>query len=70
MAKPFVDCGEVTYVLFAAGRYDLLLEVICEEQEAFRAFLLERCYKNPEIALVEPMMGLELFKSLLKWGRP
>jgi len=70
VAKLFVDCGEVTYVLFAAGRYDLLVEVICEEQEAFRSFLLERCYKNPEIALVEPMMGLELFKSLLKWGRP
>lgn len=70
VAKPFVDCDAVTYVLFAAGRYDLLVEVISEDQEAFRAFLLERCYSNPEIMSVEPMIGLQLFKSLFKWGRP
>lgn len=70
VAKSFADCDEVTYVLFVAGRYDLLVEVVCERQEALRAFLLERCYGNPEIALIEPMVGLQLFKSLLKWGRP
>lgn len=70
VAKVFVDCGEVTYVLFTAGCYDLLVEVICEGQEAFRSFLLERCYNNPDIASIEPMMGLQLLKSLMKWGRP
>ncbi|MCI0430720.1 MAG: Lrp/AsnC family transcriptional regulator [Rhodospirillales bacterium] len=70
VARTFTDCGEVTYVLFAAGRYDLLIEVICAEQDAFRRFLLERCYGNPDIASVEPMMGLQLFKSMMKWGRP
>lgn len=70
VAKDFVECGEVTYVLFGAGRYDLLVEVICEEQEGLRNFLIERCYHNPQIALIEPMVGLQLFKSLLKWGRP
>jgi Lrp/AsnC family transcriptional regulator for asnA, asnC and gidA len=69
-ARSFVDCGEVTYVLFGAGRYDLMIEVICPDQDAFRKFVLERCYGNPQIALIEPMMGLQLFKSLMKWGRP
>ena len=70
VAKVFVDSNEVTYVLFTAGNYDLLVEVICEEAEAFRTFLLDRCYNNPEIASVEPMVGLQLLKSLMKWGRP
>jgi len=70
VARNFVDCSEVTYVLFTAGSYDLLVEVICEGQDAFRSFLLERCYNNPEIAGVEPMIGLQLLKSLMKWGRP
>ena len=70
VARTFTDCGEVTYVLFAAGRYDLLIEVICAEQDAFRRFLLEHCYENPQIAVIEPMMGLQLFKSMMKWGRP
>jgi len=70
VGKVFADCDEVTYVLFAAGKFDLMVEVICEEAEAFRNFLLDRCYNNPEIASVEPMMGLQLLKSLMKWGRP
>jgi Lrp/AsnC family transcriptional regulator for asnA, asnC and gidA len=70
VAKAFAECSAVTYVLFAAGRFDLLVEVVCDDQASFRAFLLEHCYSNPEIASVEPMIGLELFKSVFKWGRP
>lgn len=70
VARSFVDCDEVTYVLFAAGRYDFLVEVICEDQEVFRTFLIDHCYRNPDIAVTEPLVGLQLCKSLLKWGVP
>ncbi|MFC1680500.1 Lrp/AsnC family transcriptional regulator [Pseudomonadota bacterium] len=67
VAKPFVDREEVLFVLFAAGHYDLLIEVLCRTQEDLRDLILEMCYGQPDIASVEPMMGLEVFKYHLKW---
>jgi len=61
---------EVTYILFAAGAYDLVVEVICPTHRELRDFLLEHCYGQPDIATVEPMMALAMYKSLLKWGQP
>ena len=70
LAEHFRDCPEAVYVLFTAGHFDLLVEVICSTHEEFRNFLVEKCYAKPEIASVEPMMGLEMYKYLLKWNRP
>jgi Lrp/AsnC family transcriptional regulator for asnA, asnC and gidA len=66
----FRDREEVTYVLFAAGRYDLLVEVICKTHDELSAFLREHCYSRKELSSVEPMVGLALYKSMLKWGQP
>jgi Lrp/AsnC family transcriptional regulator, regulator for asnA, asnC and gidA len=70
LALYFHDRDEVTYVLFAAGRYDLLIEVICETQKQLALFLREHCYARPDLASVEPMIGLAMYKSMLKWGQP
>ena len=68
VAKRFAEHEEVTYVLLVAGRYDLLVEVICENQAQLRDFILEHCYRQPDIASVEPMFSLAMYKNLLKWG--
>jgi hypothetical protein len=57
-------------VLFAAGQFDLVVEVICETHRTLRDFLLEHCYGQADIASVEPMLALALYKNLMKWGRP
>jgi Lrp/AsnC family transcriptional regulator, regulator for asnA, asnC and gidA len=66
----FRDKDEVTYILFVAGRYDLLVEVICETQEQLALFLREHCYSRSDLTSVEPMVGLAMYKSMLKWGQP
>ena len=66
----FHDRDEVTYVLFVAGRYDLLIEVICKTHDQLAHFLREHCYSRPDLASVEPMVGLAMYKSMLKWGQP
>ena len=48
----FEACDEVTFVLFAAGQFDLVVEVICETHRDLRDFLLEHCYGQAEIASV------------------
>ena len=69
-AHYFRDRDEVTYVLFVAGRYDLLIEVICETHDQLALFLREHCYSRKDLASVEPMVGLAMYKNMLKWGQP
>lgn len=69
-AARFRDRPEVTYVLFVAGRFDLLIEVICETHDQLREFLRRHCYVRKDVASVEPMVGLAMYKSMLKWGQP
>jgi len=69
-ARYFADLDEVTYVLFAAGRYDLMMEVICKTHDQLAVFLREHCYARKDLASVEPIVGLALYKSMLKWGQP
>jgi Lrp/AsnC family transcriptional regulator, regulator for asnA, asnC and gidA len=66
----FRDREEVTYVLFIAGRYDLLIEVICKTHDELGSFLREHCYSRPDVASVEPMIALAMYKNMLKWGQP
>ena len=70
VAQRFADREEVTYVVLVAGRYDLLVEIICQDQKELREFIFEHCYHHPDIASVEPMMALAMYKNLLKWGQP
>lgn len=70
VSRRFEALEEVTFILFAAGRYDLVVEVICETHRGLRDFLLEHCYGQPDIAAIEPMLALALYKNLMKWGRP
>lgn len=67
-AARFQDRPEVTYVSFVAGRYDLLVEVTCQDQDDLRAFLRRHCYGRRDVASVEPMIGLATYKNKLKWG--
>ena len=68
IANQFRRSSEVLFVMFTAGRYDLLVEVMFETQDELRAFLVEDCYARPEIKTVEPMLPLAMYKYQLKWG--
>lgn len=70
VAQRFADRPETTYVLVVAGYYDLLVEVISENQDKLREFIYAHCYRQPDIAVVEPMLALGMYKNLLKWGMP
>jgi len=47
-----------------------LVEVICETHEQLALFLREHCYSRNDLASVEPMVGLAMYKNMLKWGQP
>ena len=70
VARRFRDRPEVVYVMRVAARFDLLAEVVCGSPDELRDFLDSHCYGSDDIAQVEPMMGLGLYKSLFKWDKP
>jgi Lrp/AsnC family transcriptional regulator for asnA, asnC and gidA len=63
---------EVVYILWVSGRYDLLVEIVCESDADFLAFLSEQCFDQEDIASLEVMTGLAMYKNqfLLKQDYP
>lgn len=63
VAHRLSECGEVVYVLWVSGRYDLLIEVVCETRSAFQSFLEQQCFGQDDIDHIEVMSGIEMFKN-------
>lgn len=63
---------EVVYILWVSGRFDLLVEIICESEADFLEFLSRHCFDQEDIASVEVMTGLAMYKNqfLLKQDFP
>jgi Lrp/AsnC family transcriptional regulator for asnA, asnC and gidA len=70
VSQYFADLSEVSYVNFTAGRYDLLVEIICESTPQLHDFLATHCYSRSDIASTEAMLSLKMYKNLLVWGKP
>ena len=63
---------EVVYILWVSGRYDLLVEIVCESDADFLEFLSQHCFDQEDIASLEVMTGLAMYKNqfLLKQDFP
>ncbi len=53
----------VVYVMWVSGRFDLLVEVVCDEETELAHFLNEHIHGQPDIAHVEVMTRLGMFKN-------
>ncbi len=72
VAHRLSEHAEVVYVLWVSGRYNLLIEVVCETRSAFQNFLEKHCFGQEDIDQIEIMSGIEMFKNqfLLKRQTP
>lgn len=59
---------EVDYLVTTAGRFDLLMEVICEDVEELERVLNERLRKLPGVRSLESFLFLELKKEVYDFG--
>ena len=53
----------VVYVMWVGGRFDLLVEVVCDEESELPNFLNEHIHGQPDIAHVEVMTRIGMFKN-------
>jgi Transcriptional regulators len=59
---------EVDYVVITAGRYDLLIETVCEDNEALLGFLVDRLRAIEGVHETETFVYLRLVKQTYQYG--
>ena len=68
IADDLADLDEVDYVVVTAGSYDLLVEVVCESDEALLHVLSKKIRTIPGVESTETFMYLKLRKQTYSWG--
>jgi Lrp/AsnC family transcriptional regulator, regulator for asnA, asnC and gidA len=66
-AEALGEYPEIEYLLATAGRYDLMFEVIVDDDERLMQ-LLSRLRGRDDIAEAESFVCLKLFKQTFAWG--
>ena len=67
-ARLIGELPEVIYVVVTAGAFDLLVEAVCENNEALLQFLAEKLRKVPGVTSTETFVYLRIVKQTYSWG--
>jgi Lrp/AsnC family transcriptional regulator, regulator for asnA, asnC and gidA len=62
-AEEIAAFDEVIYLILCTGRFDLLAEVVCRDNDHFLNFLTEKLYKVPGVQLAESYTYLRVCKD-------
>ena len=62
------EFSEVDYVVVTAGSFDLLVEVVCEDDDHLLDLLTNRIRALPGVRSTETFVYLKLRKQLYNWG--
>jgi Lrp/AsnC family transcriptional regulator, regulator for asnA, asnC and gidA len=68
VAEQVAEMPEVDYVVITAGTYDLLIETVCEDNEALLRFLTERLRSIDGVRDTETFVYLRMVKQTYQWG--
>ena len=68
VAERLAAMPEVDYVVITAGSYDLLIEAVCEDNEALLVFLAERLRAIDGVRETETFVYLRLVKQTYQYG--
>jgi Lrp/AsnC family transcriptional regulator for asnA, asnC and gidA len=67
VADELASMEEIDYVVLTAGSFDLLLEVVCEDDDHLLD-ILSRVRGVPAVTSTETFVYLKLFKQTYTWG--
>ncbi len=66
-AAALEDLPQVDYIIITAGTFDLLVEVVCEDDDELLA-LLNDIRALPQVQRTETMTYLKLWDQIYNWG--
>ena len=68
VADRLADMSEVSYVVTTAGSFDLIIEVVCEDDEELLDLVSRRIRTLPGVGSTETFVYLKLNKQHYNWG--
>ena len=68
VAEKIADMSEVDYVVITAGGFDLLVEVVCEDDDHLLDLISKQIRAVPSVRSTETFVYLKLRKQLYNWG--
>jgi Lrp/AsnC family transcriptional regulator, regulator for asnA, asnC and gidA len=68
VATALAEIPEVDYVVFCAGGYDLLVELVCTDDEHLLRLLNDSIRTVPGVTATDTFMYLKLAKQTYAWG--
>jgi Lrp/AsnC family transcriptional regulator for asnA, asnC and gidA len=68
VAKALSEIPAVDYVVLCAGRYDILAELVCTDDDHLLALLNEQIRSIPGVTGTETFLYLKLAKQTYAWG--
>jgi len=68
IAEQIATLEEVTYLVVTAGRFDLVCEVVCEDNEHLLRVLTDRLADIDGIRSTETLVELRFVKESYQWG--
>lgn len=68
LADTLSEVAEVDYVVITAGGFDLLVEVVCEDDDHLLTLLNETVRRLPGVRGTETFVYLDLTKQRYDWG--
>jgi Lrp/AsnC family transcriptional regulator, regulator for asnA, asnC and gidA len=70
LSETIARLPEVEYVVICAGSFDLLVEVVCEDDDHLLELLNTSIRTLPGVATTEAFVYLKLAKQSYQWGNP
>ncbi|HEY3724023.1 MAG TPA: Lrp/AsnC family transcriptional regulator [Acidimicrobiia bacterium] len=68
VADMIASVPEVSYVVVVSGSFDLLMEVVCEDDDHLLALLNDKVRSIPGVRSTETFTYLRLYKQTYAWG--
>ena len=68
VAAQMTELPGVIYVVSTAGSFDLLVEVVCENDDDLIDLLNDRIRSLPDVVSTETFVYLKLHRQLYNWG--
>ncbi|WP_189938896.1 Lrp/AsnC family transcriptional regulator [Streptomyces sulfonofaciens] len=68
VADELAAMPEVDYVVITAGSFDLIVEVVCEDDDQLLEIISKRIRAIPEVSSTESFVYLRLRKQTYSWG--
>ena len=68
VADRLAEIADIDYVVITAGSFDLLVEAVCEDDDALLDLVSSRIRSIPGVRNTETFVYLKLRKQLYNWG--